>query len=232
MTSRQERLVGGRGDRQLEGLVGFFVNNVVLRIDASGNPTFCELVRRVRAIALRAYAHQELPFERLVEAINPSRSLARHPLFQVLLTLDNSEEWCGLESPGISARKETIASSSVAKFDLTFSIRENRLPNGYPGGINVVIEYSLDLFKPETAEALARRLERFLSTAGCDTQARIDEISLLNEQERRQILVSGTMLKSGLHTGNSSNTCLRSRPRKRHTQPPWLSRRKISAMVN
>ena len=124
--------VAGRSDDALDDLVGFFVNTLVLRTDTSGNPSFRELLARVRAGNLAAYGHQELPFERLVEVLNPARSLSHHPLFQVMLAFQNDAR-VSLDLPGLRTSFEEVPVAS-AKFDLSFALAEERAPDGTPAG--------------------------------------------------------------------------------------------------
>ncbi|HET9164853.1 MAG TPA: condensation domain-containing protein, partial [Candidatus Angelobacter sp.] len=137
-------VVAGRSEAELEELVGFFVNTLVLRTDVSGDPTFTELVERVRRFALEAYSHQEVPFERQVEAVQPERSQSRHPLFQVALVLQNAPE-AKLDLPRINIQ-QVIVSTHQAQFDLAFTLNENFDPAGSAAGIMGTLEYSLDLF--------------------------------------------------------------------------------------
>ena len=163
--------VAGRGDPALDGLVGFFVNTLVLRTDTSGNPDFLDLVARVRTGNLAAYGHQELPFERLVEVINPARSLSHHPLFQVMLAFQNDAR-LHLELAGLRTSFEDVPVAS-AKFDLSFALAEERTADGTPAGINGVLEYAGDLFEEASAAMLAERLTRLL-TAAVEDPARAD----------------------------------------------------------
>ena len=178
--------IAGRTDEALEELIGFFVNTLVLRSDTSANPSFGELLARVRAVDLAAYAHQELPFERLVELLNPARSLARHPLFQVMLAFQNTPE-AVLELPGIIATSEPIA-INTAKFDLLFNLSERRAADGRPEGIEGLIEYRSDLFARSSVEAMGRRLVALLEAVVADPSQPIGRIELLEPEERRQIL--------------------------------------------
>ncbi|WP_338020557.1 non-ribosomal peptide synthase/polyketide synthase [Amycolatopsis sp. CB00013] len=166
----------GRVDERLEPLIGFFVNSLVLRTDLSGEPAFGELLSRVRATDLAAFEHQELPFERLVDAVNPERSLARHPLFQVMVVyLPEAEE--GLKLPGLRAEQEDFA-QGVAKFDLEFGFLENG------DGISGAIEYSADLFDHATAESVARRLVAVLEQVAANPAIPVGELDVLAEDER------------------------------------------------
>jgi non-ribosomal peptide synthetase component F/pimeloyl-ACP methyl ester carboxylesterase len=178
--------IAGRTDEALEELIGFFVNTLVLRTDISANPSFSELLARVRAVDLAAYAHQELPFERLVELLNPVRSLARHPLFQVMLVFQNTPEPV-LELPGIVARREPVA-IDTAKFDLSLSLSERRAADGRPQGIEGLIEYRTDLFERSSVEAVGRRLTALLEAVVADPGQPIGRIELLTPKERRQLL--------------------------------------------
>ena len=137
--------IAGRTDAALDDLIGFFVNTLVLRTDTSGNPGFRELIGRVRATNLAAYGHADLPFERLVEVLNPARSLSRHPLFQVMLAFEAGEAGGGLELPGLAVRAQPVAVAS-AKFDLSVGLVERRAADGAPAGIEGVLEYASDLF--------------------------------------------------------------------------------------
>ena len=179
--------IAGRTDHALEELIGFFVNTLVLRTDTSANPSFAELLARVRAVDLAAYAHQELPFERLVELLNPVRSLSRHPLFQVMLAFQNTPE-AVLELPGISVCHQPL-DTSTAKFDLFLGLSERRAPDGRPEGIEGLIEYRTDLFERSTVEAIGRRLVGLLEGAVADPSQPIGHIDILEQEERQQILV-------------------------------------------
>src|SRR4029434_11292894 len=156
--------IAGRTDSALGDLVGFFVNTLVLRTDTSGNPSLRELIGHVRASNLSAYSHQDVPFERLVEVLNPARSLSHHPLFQVMLALQNNAP-VRLELSGLSASVEEVLNAS-AKFELSVSVAEERAGDGEPAGISGVIEYASDLFERASVAGLADRLGRVLAGGG------------------------------------------------------------------
>ncbi|MEN8649781.1 amino acid adenylation domain-containing protein [Streptomyces sp. 21So2-11] len=180
--------VAGRTDETLDDLVGFFLNTLVLRTDTSGNPAFGDLLARVRETDLAAYAHQDVPFEQLVDRLKPARSLARHPLFQVSLMLHNNEE-ARFELPGLRVDPEPVAARTT-KFDLTLSVSEDRDASGRPGGISGVLDYATELFDRETVEAMAGRLIRFLDAVATDPGLPIGSVELLDTEERRTQLVA------------------------------------------
>ena len=179
-------VMAGRSDAVLDELVGFFVNTLVLRTDVSGNPSFAGLVARVREASLGAYAHQDVPFEYLVDALGPERSLARHPLFQVMLAFQNAPAavW-GL--PGLSADPVPTGPGG-ARFDLSFSLRERRHRGGEPGGIDGALVYAADLFDGGSAEGIAGRLVRVLGQVAADPLVAVGRVEVLEAGERRALL--------------------------------------------
>ncbi|MEH0420857.1 amino acid adenylation domain-containing protein [Streptomyces sp. B21-083] len=179
--------VAGRADETLDDLVGCFLNTLVLRTDTSGAPTFRELLDRVRDTDLGAYAHQELPFEQLVEALNPPRSPARHPLFQVMLAFRPGAE-PHLDLPGLTARSLPVETGAT-KIDLTFNLGERHAGDGSPDGIEGILQYSADLYDRATAEELAARLERLLRAALADPDRPVGTLDILGRDERRRLLV-------------------------------------------
>ncbi|MGW5531754.1 amino acid adenylation domain-containing protein, partial [Streptomyces xanthochromogenes] len=184
--------VAGRTDEALDDLVGFFVNTLVLRTDVAGDPTFRELLGRVRETDLGAWAHQDLPFDRLVEALNPERSGARHPLFQVMLTLVQAGSTDpGTDFPGLRTRAEYSA-TRTAKFDLTVGFDEHLTPDGLPAGLDITAEYATDLYDPETVEALLGRLLRLLGEAAAHPDTPLSGLDLLDPAERTLLLDTWT----------------------------------------
>ncbi|WP_194292342.1 condensation domain-containing protein, partial [Streptomyces jumonjinensis] len=179
--------IAGRGDTALEELAGFFVNTLVLRTDVSGDPSFSELLGKVREADLAAYAHQDVPFERLVEVLNPARSLSRNPLFQVMMSLQTaaSAHW---ELPGLTVSPVAFSSDAAARFDLSVDLVELRDGDGAPAGIGGGILYATDLFDEATAEGLADRLARVLEQVAVNPQIRLSEIDVLDDVERSLVV--------------------------------------------
>ncbi|MFE0173786.1 amino acid adenylation domain-containing protein [Streptomyces sp. NPDC059002] len=177
--------VAGRDDDTTADLVGFFTNTVVLRTDTSGDPGFRTLLDRVRGTTLAAYEHDVLPFDQLVEELNPPRSLARHPLFQVMLAWQSLPDGDFALGPDTTARLGAVP-SGTAKFDLTLNAGE--LPDD--GGISGFLEFRTDLFDRTTAQALADRLARLLTAAAENPDTPLDLLPLLSETERHQALVA------------------------------------------
>ena len=188
-------VVAGRDDEALDDLVGFFVNTLVLRTDTGGNPSFGELVARVRDSDLAAYAHQDLPFERLVEELNPARSTAHHPLVQVMLLLQPA---AGPEAAGALAGHALPADSGLVKFDLTLLVTEGSAPGGGLGG---VLEYASDLFDEQTAGLLSQRLSRLLAAVAADPGLRVGDVDLFSDGERRWLAEVNDTAAAGVPDG-------------------------------
>ncbi|GAA3507034.1 non-ribosomal peptide synthetase [Streptomyces showdoensis] len=185
--------VAGRSDDSLDQLVGCFVNSLVLRTDTGGDPSFRELLTRVRELDLAAYAHQELPFDRIVTALNPARTLSRHPLFQTMLVLQNNAE-ASFALPGVEVSPAPTGGALDAirvgpvDFDLSLSFAERHGEGRAPEGITGEVRYRTDLFDRETVTALMDRLTRVLSAAVADPDLPIGRIDLLSDAERRAAL--------------------------------------------
>ncbi|MCX4820171.1 amino acid adenylation domain-containing protein [Streptomyces sp. NBC_01142] len=174
--------VGGRGDSRLDGLIGYFVNTVVLRADTSGDPTLRELVTRVREADLSVYAHQDMPFELLVEALNPTRSLSHTPLFQVMLSHDEALP-DDVRVPGLEIRPVHLT-TGTSKFDLAVNLRDTS-----DDGLTGAVEYSTDLFDRRTAESFARRFVQLLDVMSAAPDRPISSADLLDAAERQRMLV-------------------------------------------
>jgi amino acid adenylation domain-containing protein len=180
----EELLVGvpvaGRGRPELERVVGLLANTLVLRVELGGDPSFGELLGRVREWSLGALAHQEVPFERLVEELAPERGLAAHPLFQVAFAY-HSELLDAPEVEGLSTSVRHIEHKS-SKFDLTFSFKES------DGGLSCFVEYSADLFEAATVERMIDHFRILLGAACEEPQRRLSELPLMGPREVRQIV--------------------------------------------
>ncbi|MFJ8802978.1 amino acid adenylation domain-containing protein [Streptomyces sp. NPDC102487] len=187
--------IAGRTDEDLRDLVGFFVNTWVLRVDLSGNPTFLQLLHRVRERALAAYDNQDMPFERLVERLNPDRSTAYHPFFQVMLAWQ--EPLGELHFAGLDVTSQTLE-TGTAKFDLFF----NMIPDS-SGGAGVRLEYATDLFDQDTVRALAARFVRVLARLTADTARGVSSIDVLDDSERDQLLTFTTPAAAPHGTGQT-----------------------------
>ncbi|MGY0064545.1 amino acid adenylation domain-containing protein [Streptomyces sp. LZ34] len=181
-------VTAGRTDESLEDLVGFFVNTLVLRTDAGGDPTFAQLLERVREVDLAAYEHQDVPFERVVEELNPARTAGRHPLFQVMLVLQNNARPM-LELGTVRAAPEPVTVRN-AKFDLFAELEETFDEQGHPAGIHGVLEYATDLYEPATANRLAKAFLRLLDAAATEPELPLSELPLEDPTEQQARLTA------------------------------------------
>lgn len=173
--------IANRNRLETEGLIGFFVNTLVLRTDLSGDPDFRELLSRVREVCLGAYAHQDLPFERLVEELHLERNLSRNPLFQVMFVLQNAPLET-LELPGLTLNPLEV-DSGTTHFDLTLHIADT----GHE--LIATLAYNTDLFEAATIIRMLRHFQTLLETACAFPDRRLSELSLLTEADREQIVV-------------------------------------------
>ena len=172
--------IAGRGRREVEGLIGFFLNTLVLRVDLAGDPRWSELVARVRRTALDAYAHQELPFEMLVGELAPERSLDRAPLFQAQVTVRQAAAPARPASDGLDV-KTLVTEADTAKLDLSLAVTDRG--DHFHGNLS----YATDLFDATTAERLAEGLAAVLRAAAAEADPRLSELELLSPAERHQL---------------------------------------------
>ncbi|MFI5510326.1 non-ribosomal peptide synthase/polyketide synthase, partial [Mycobacterium sp. NPDC051804] len=183
--------IAGRSDSALDGLVGCFINTLVLRVDVDGDPSVAEVLAQVRRRSLAAYEHQDAPFEVLVERLNPTRSLAHHPLVQVLLAWQNFPGQANGPVSGLSLGDLAIAQlpteTHTARMDLTFSLGERWTEAGEPAGISGAVEFRTDVFDAASIEALIQRLERMLVAMAADPQQLLSSVDLLDEHEQTRL---------------------------------------------
>ncbi|MDO1482184.1 non-ribosomal peptide synthetase, partial [Rhodococcus ruber] len=189
--------VAGRGEEELDDLVGMFVNTLVLRTRIDPSASFADLLADVRDADLSAFGHADLPFERLVEILDPERSTARHPLFQVMLAFQNYEQ-SSLELPGLSVSGVDF-DTHTAKFDLLLNVTERIDEHGNQAGMSAAFTYASDLFDRSTVAGFAERLQGLLDAVVTDPRAVVGDIDLLAPAER-------TMILDGWGTGTASQT--------------------------
>jgi len=190
-TSIEDILIGtpiaARNDAQFEKLIGFFVNTLVIRGDLSGNPSFLELLRRTRETTLEAYEHQDLPFEKLVEALKPKRSLSYTPLFQIMFVFQNAPRQI-LDLPGLCLEEIEFDSGS-AKFDLTLEVVEQ-------DGLHCTIEYCTALFEKQSIRRLSRHFETLLGDIARNPDRPISELRILDDAARNEVIFQFNSTKS------------------------------------
>jgi amino acid adenylation domain-containing protein/FkbM family methyltransferase len=175
---------------ETEALIGFFVNMLVLRIDLDGNPTFTQLLKRVRELTLGAYAHQELPFEKLVEELHVPRELSRNPLFQVVFTLQNNSS--AQQELGDLRLESIPAGGRPAKFDLTLAMRET------DEGLRGIFEYNTDLFDAATVQRMAGHFETLLTAIVAEPEQRLSALTIITGDERRALLSDWAGIESSV----------------------------------
>ncbi|MBE8987319.1 amino acid adenylation domain-containing protein [Nostoc sp. LEGE 12450] len=199
-TGQEDILIGspiaGRNQVETEGLIGFFVNTLAIRTNFAGNPSFRQLLSQVREVTLGAYAHQDLPFEKLVEELQPERDMSHSPLFQVMFAFHNtpSQLW---ELPGLRIAPLDVH-SGAAKFDLTLDIKETS------EGIKAGIEYNTNLFDATTIARMLGHFQTLLEGIVANPEQHISNLPLLKESEQHQLLVEW----NNTQTDYPKNTCI------------------------
>ncbi len=174
--------IANRNRAEIEGLIGYFSNTLALRTTLDGDPSFRDLLERVKETALGAYAHQDMPFERLVEELRPERSLSYNPLFQVLFSLQNAPRRA-FELSGLRLKPLGGVTGTTAKFDLSLFLLEGE------DGLSGRVEYNTDLFDGATIDRLLRHYLGLLEAALSNPETRISQLPLLTAEERQQVLV-------------------------------------------
>ncbi|MGZ3460106.1 MAG: condensation domain-containing protein, partial [Archangium sp.] len=192
--------VANRHHAEIEGIIGFFVNQLALRSHLTGEPTFRELLGRTRDVVLGGQAHQDLPFEELVRVINPERSLRHAPLFQVKLTYQTTPQGGAMELPGLTLRSlGTEEESAVAKLDITLVVSEASQ------GLSCVCEYATDLFEASSIDRMLAGLRVLLEGAVADPEQRVSSMPLLSTEERHKLLVEWSATGSSLPPAASAH---------------------------
>ncbi|WP_231984140.1 condensation domain-containing protein, partial [Mycobacterium sp. E342] len=177
--------IAGRRDPALDELVGFFVNTLVLRVDLTRDPSVTELLGQVRARSLAAFEHQDVPFEVLVERLHPARSLAHHPLVQVMLAWQH-HNLTDLGLGDLQANPIPVQ-THTARMDLTFSLTENFTEAGQPAGISGAVEFRTDIFDPNTIHTLIQRFQRVLAAMTADPTEQVSSVEVLDVDEQARL---------------------------------------------
>ncbi|MFD1814823.1 non-ribosomal peptide synthase/polyketide synthase, partial [Rhodococcus gannanensis] len=178
--------IAGRGDAAMDGLIGMFVNTLVLRTAVDGSRSFADLLADVKDVDLAAFGNADVPFERLVEVLNPTRSTARHPLFQVGFSFQNLAQ-TSLELPGLTVSALEV-DNGITQFDLQLFLIEQFDDNGAPAGVEAMFHFATDLFDQRTVEGFAQRFVRILEAAVAHPSLAVGDIDVLGYDERAQLL--------------------------------------------
>jgi non-ribosomal peptide synthetase component F len=185
LTGQEELVIGtptaNRGRREIEGLIGYFINTLALRVDLAGRPTVARLLERVKARALEAQQNQDIPFEQVVERVDPVRTMAHTPLFQVMFTWQNAPRG-SRRLPGLELGRVPGAERTTAKFDLSLTLSESG------GRVAGTLEYATSLYERATVERHVGYLRRVLEQMVADEARPVDELEILPEAERRLVV--------------------------------------------